>query len=61
MEYITVRQAANKWNRSEHWVQTICQNGAWKEYFSQHGLIPANAKFPENRRERENKRGQKHA
>lgn len=58
MEYMTVRQAAEKWNRSERWVQTLCINGRIKGAYrpARDWLIPTDAKRPADRRRRENKR-----
>lgn len=57
MEYMTVRQAAEKWHRSERWVQALCQKnrieGAMRP--ARDWLIPAKAQCPADRRRRENK------
>ena len=58
MEYMTVRQAAEKWNRSERWVQTLCQGRriGWGAYHpARDWLIPTDAKCPNDRRRRENR------
>ena len=59
MEYMTVRQAAEKWSRSERWVQTLCQNGRIEGAYrpARDWLIPADAACPEDRRRRENRKG----
>ena len=45
MEYMTVRQAAKKWDRSERWVQTLCIKGRIKGVYrpARDWLIPAGA------------------
>lgn len=57
MEYMTVRQAAEKWNRSERWVQILCQNGRIEGACrpARDWLLPADAKCPKDRRRRENR------
>lgn len=48
MEYITVREAAEKWGITERWVQKLCEEnrieGAVR--FSRIWMIPKNAKKP---------------
>lgn len=57
MEYMTVRQAAKKWNRSERWVQTLCIKGRIEGVYrpARDWLIPAGAECPRDRRRRENR------
>ena len=57
MEYMTVRQAAKKWDRSERWVQTLCIKGRIKGVYrtARDWLIPAGAGCPRDRRRRENR------
>lgn len=59
MEYITVRQAAEKWNRSQRWVQTLCLNGRITGAYrpARDWLIPADAECPADQRRRENRKG----
>lgn len=54
MEYMTVRQAAEKWNRSERWVQILCQNGRIERAYrpARDWLIPADAERPKDQRRR---------
>lgn len=48
MDYITVREAAEKWGITERWVQKLCEenrvDGAVR--FSRVWMIPKNAKRP---------------
>lgn len=58
MEYMTVRQAAEKWGRSERWVQALCQKNRIEGVIrpARDWLIPTDAKRPADRRRRGNKR-----
>lgn len=59
MEYITVRQAAEKWGITERWVQKLCEegriNGAVR--FSRVWMIPKDAKRPVDGRKRSESNG----
>lgn len=52
MNYITVRQAADKWGVSERWVHKLCQNNRIKGQirFSTVWMIPADAEKPPDAR-----------
>jgi len=52
MDYITVQQAAVKWDRSERWVQKLCEDnrieGAMR--FGRSWMIPGDAGRPADAR-----------
>lgn len=52
MEYITVREAAKKWNVTERWVQKLCEENRVKGVirFSRVWMIPKNTIKPVDRR-----------
>lgn len=55
MEYMTVRETAEKWNITEHWVQKLCEENRVKGAvrFSRVWLIPKDAKKPVDVRRKE--------
>lgn len=58
MDYMTVKQAAEKWERSVRWVQVLCQTdgvpGAVRP--GRDWLIPKDADRPPDRRKREHRK-----
>jgi hypothetical protein len=52
MEYITVREAAEKWNITERWVQKLCEENRIKGVirFSRVWMIPKDAEKPTDAR-----------
>ena len=52
MEFITVREAAQKWNLSERRLQTMCNEGLIKDVikFGHSWAIPKNAEKPIDKR-----------
>lgn len=59
MEYITVREAAEKWGVTERWVQKLCMENKIKGAvrFSRVWMIPKNALRPTDGRKKENTNG----
>lgn len=57
MEYITVREAAEKWDITERWVQKLCEENRVKGAvrFSRVWMIPKNAEKPSDGRMKANK------
>lgn len=55
MEYMTVREAAEKWSITERWVQKLCEEKRIKGAvrFSRVWMIPTNAKKPVDGRRKE--------
>ena len=48
MEFISVREISIKWNKSERWVQKLCEQGRIEgvKRFGHSWMIPQNAKKP---------------
>jgi len=48
MEYMTVREAAEKWNITERWVQKLCEENRVKSAvrFSRVWMIPKDSEKP---------------
>lgn len=55
MEYMTVREAAEKWNITERWVQKLCEENRVKGTvrFSRVWMIPKDATKPVDGRRKE--------
>ncbi|WP_324824353.1 helix-turn-helix domain-containing protein [Sinanaerobacter sp. ZZT-01] len=55
MDYMTVREAAEKWSITERWVQKLCEDNRVKDAvrFSRVWLIPKDAKKPMDGRVRQ--------
>jgi hypothetical protein len=55
MKYMTVRQAAEKWDITERWVQKLCEENRVKGAvrFSRVWMIPKDAKKPVDGRRKE--------
>lgn len=55
MDYITVREAADKWNITERWVQKLCEENRIKGAvrFSRVWMIPKDACKPIDGRKKE--------
>jgi len=58
MEYMTVREAAEKWNITERWVQKLCEENRVKGAvrFSRVWMIPKDATKPVDGRRKEKTR-----
>lgn len=52
MEYLTIKQAAEKWNLTTRWVQVLCSTGKIEGVvkFGRAWAIPANAEKPKDSR-----------
>lgn len=52
MEYLTIKQAAEKWNLTTRWVQVLCSTGKIEGVvkFGRAWDIPANAEKPKDSR-----------
>jgi len=63
MDYMTVKQAAAKWDRSERWVQKLCADNRIEDAmrFGRSWMIPKGAKKPvDPRKTRKEHGGGKH-
>ena len=52
MEYLTIKQAAEKWNLTTRWVQVLCSTGKIEGVvkFGRAWAIPANEEKPKDSR-----------
>lgn len=52
MEFLSVREVAIKWNKSERWVQKLCEEGRIEgvQRFGRSWMIPQNAEKPNDLR-----------
>lgn len=48
MEFLSVKEVAIKWSKSERWVQKLCEEGRIEgvQRFGRSWMIPKNAKKP---------------
>lgn len=63
MEYMTVRQAAEKWGRSVRWIQVLCEDGRIPGVVrpGRDWLIPVDARLPADARIKSGKYGKRKA
>ena len=59
MEFMSVREASKTWNRSERWIQKLCEEGriAGVLRFGRSWMIPKSAEKPSDLRYRKKKDG----
>jgi len=54
MQFMSVREASKEWNKSERWVQKLCEDGRISGVyrFGKSRAIPKDSKLPDDKRKR---------